>query len=122
MSLSEKLAEIEKEYTNGNHASIATYGIGIFKHDAQELFKLGNLDLKQDTKSIVETVRQYSESKTVSNRQQQYWGWLITGNEEYAFASYRNEIHHFTRDPEVNNDAYVRAMGWAYINPPDFEE
>ena len=41
--------------------------------------------------------------------------------EDYAFVEYDGEIHYFKRDPEVNNDAFVRAMGWAHLNPPDFE-
>ena len=52
----------------------------------------------------------------MNNRQLQYWGWSIVGNEDYAFAVYQDEIHHFTRDVDVNNDAFVRALGWAYVN------
>ncbi len=60
------------------------------------------------------------------NNRKTYWhGWTIVGNEDYAFASsppHHNElpeqIHHFTRDPDVNDDAFIRAMGWAYMNPP----
>lgn len=50
--------------------------------------------------------------------------WFIVGNQEYAFAINMNdetEIHCFDIDPEVNNNAYIRAQGWAYpgekVNP-----
>lgn len=52
----------------------------------------------------------------------EYYGWIITGNEEYAFAVSRHcesDIQYFTRDPDVNNHAYIRALGWAFQNPPD---
>lgn len=43
--------------------------------------------------------------------------WFIVGNQQYAFAINMNdekEIHYFDIDPEVNNNAYIRAQGWAY--------
>lgn len=50
----------------------------------------------------------------LENRQRHWYGWFVIGNEDYAFASKDNEIHHFTRDPDVNNDAFIRACGWCY--------
>jgi len=40
----------------------------------------------------------------------------IVGNKNYAFACHLigPPDHYFTRDPEVNDDAFVRACGWAY--------
>ena len=43
--------------------------------------------------------------------------WFVVGNEEYAFAINmrdQSEIHYFDRDPDVNNDAFIRAVGWCY--------
>jgi len=61
----------------------------------------------------------------VNNRKTYWYGWIIIGNEDYAFAAapphhheLPEQIHHFTRDLEVNNDAFIRAMNWAYENPP----
>lgn len=56
------------------------------------------------------------------NRYYETDGWVIVGNEDYAFAhdpEETNNIHHFTRDPDVNDDAFVRACGWAYMNPQE---
>lgn len=51
----------------------------------------------------------------------QYWhGYLITGNKYVAIAINVNnpkEAHYFTIDPDVNNDAFVRACGWAHPGP-----
>jgi hypothetical protein len=41
----------------------------------------------------------------------------IRGNQYVAIAVNVNDAkdsHYFTIDPEVNNDAFVRACGWAY--------
>jgi hypothetical protein len=41
----------------------------------------------------------------------------IVGNKNYAFACNMNDDkdnHYFTRDPDVNDDAFIRACGWAY--------
>jgi hypothetical protein len=41
----------------------------------------------------------------------------IIGNKNYAFALNRTNAkdhHYFTRDPDVNDDAFIRACGWAY--------
>ena len=53
----------------------------------------------------------------LNNRTCSWHGYQIVGNEDYAFAineSDPEDIHHFDRDPEVNNDAFIRACGWAY--------
>jgi len=50
----------------------------------------------------------------------EYWGWLIIGNKHIAIAinlEDETDTHHFERDPEVNNDAFTRALGWAYPGP-----
>jgi len=41
----------------------------------------------------------------------------IRGNQHIAIAINVNDpkdAHYFTIDPEVNNDAFIRACGWAY--------
>ena len=46
-----------------------------------------------------------------------YYGYHIAGNENIAIAINVDDpydAHYFTRDPEVNDNAYIRAMGWAY--------
>lgn len=43
--------------------------------------------------------------------------WFVVGNEEYAFAINmrdQSDVHYFRRDPDVNNDAFIRACGWCY--------
>lgn len=43
--------------------------------------------------------------------------WFVVGNEEYAFAINmrdQNDVQYFTRDPDVNNDAFIRACGWCF--------
>ena len=60
----------------------------------------------------------------MNNRTRNYHGYFIVGNEEYAFAvslTNKKDIHHFHRDPDVNNDAFIRACGWAY-DPSDENE
>lgn len=42
--------------------------------------------------------------------------YLVTGNKHIAIAvaiDCEADSHHFTIDPEVNNDAFIRACGWA---------
>lgn len=54
-----------------------------------------------------------------------YYGYYIVGNEKVAIAINENDpddSHTFTRDPGVNNNAYIRAMGWAYPGEGDEEE
>ena len=46
-----------------------------------------------------------------------YCGYYIAGNQHMAIAINAEDptdVHYFTIDPDVNNDAYVRAQGWAY--------
>jgi len=57
----------------------------------------------------------------MNNRHRVYWGWTIIGNEDHAFAQYQDDIHYFARDPDVNDDAFISALGWAHLNYPDFE-
>lgn len=50
-------------------------------------------------------------------RQEMVNVYQITGNKNYAFAlntTNQNDKHYFTRDPDVNDDAFIRACGWAY--------
>lgn len=50
-----------------------------------------------------------------------YHGYFISGNQYLAIAisvTDPTDVHYFDIDPEVNNDAFVRAMGWAYPGPP----
>lgn len=45
----------------------------------------------------------------------------ICGNKYVAIAiniKKPQDAHYFDIDPEVNNDAFVRACGWAYEPPP----
>lgn len=54
-----------------------------------------------------------------------YCGYHISGNENIAIAINVNDptdVHWFDRDPEVNDNAFVRAMGWAYPGPSDNPE
>lgn len=41
-------------------------------------------------------------------------GYKIIGDKNYAFAIKDDDKHYFTRDPMTNDDAFVRACGWAY--------
>ena len=53
------------------------------------------------------------------------YGYLITGNKYVAIAvnlEDESDSHCFTIDPEVNNDAFVRACGWAYPGPNENEK
>jgi len=46
-----------------------------------------------------------------------YCGYHIAGNQHIAIAINANDptdVHYFDIDPDVNNDAYERAQGWAY--------
>lgn len=46
-----------------------------------------------------------------------WYDYFITGNQHLAIAinlKDEKDAHYFTIDPEVNNDAFVRACGWAY--------
>jgi hypothetical protein len=48
-----------------------------------------------------------------------WWGYRIVGNKYHAIAvdiANHANTHYFTIDPDVNNDAFVRAQGWAYQN------
>jgi hypothetical protein len=48
----------------------------------------------------------------------------VVGNKNYAFAlniTDSKDHHYFTRDPDVNDDAFIRACGWAYEPPPNRE-
>ena len=43
--------------------------------------------------------------------------YYIVGNKNYAFAINEgddSDNHYFDRDPDVNDDAFIRACGWAY--------
>jgi hypothetical protein len=49
----------------------------------------------------------------------------IYGNQYVAIAVNREDAtdsHYFTIDPEVNNDAFIRACGWAYEPPSEDED
>ena len=46
-----------------------------------------------------------------------WYDYFITGNQYLAIAinlKDPKDAHYFDIDPEVNNDAFVRACGWAY--------
>jgi len=46
-----------------------------------------------------------------------WYGYFITGNQYLAIAinlEDEKDVHYFDIDPDVNNDAFVRACGWAY--------
>ena len=46
-----------------------------------------------------------------------YHGYYIAGNKYIAIAidvDDPTDAHHFTIDPDVNNNAYIRAQGWAF--------
>lgn len=50
--------------------------------------------------------------------------YLIVGNQKVAIAININDpedSHYFTIDPEVNNNAFIRACGWAYEPDPYHE-
>ena len=57
----------------------------------------------------------------MNGRKQVYYGWYVVGNEDAAFAVVGEKIHYFTRDLDVNNDAFIRALGWCFNNPADLE-
>ena len=62
-------------------------------------------------------VRKEVESLSSVVRQLDWYGYRIIGNEYLAIAvnlKDPKDAHYFTIDPEVNNDAFVRAQGWAY--------
>jgi len=66
----------------------------------------------------VKIKKRYLQSRSVrSKRVEEY---EIRGNKYIAIAINVNDptdAHYFTIDPEVNNDAFVRATGWAYEPP-----
>lgn len=44
-------------------------------------------------------------------------GYIIAGNQFIAIAinvDDSKDVHYFDIDPEVNNNAFIRAIGWAY--------
>jgi hypothetical protein len=46
-----------------------------------------------------------------------YCGYYIAGNQHLAIAINEDDpkdVHYFFIDPDVNNNAYIRAQGWAY--------
>ncbi len=46
-----------------------------------------------------------------------YHGYYIAGNKHLAIAINVNDptdVHYFDIDPDVNNNAYIRAQGWAF--------
>ena len=46
-----------------------------------------------------------------------WYGYHITGNKYLAIAiniEDPQDCHYFTIDPDVNNNAFIRAQGWAY--------
>jgi hypothetical protein len=46
-----------------------------------------------------------------------YHGYHIAGNKYFAIAINVNDpsdVNWFDIDPDVNNDAFIRAQGWAY--------
>ena len=46
-----------------------------------------------------------------------YHGYYIAGNKYIAIAiniDNPEDVHYFHIDPDVNNNAYVRAKGWAF--------
>jgi hypothetical protein len=46
-----------------------------------------------------------------------YEGYIVTGNQYLAIAinvDNPQDVQIFAIDPEVNNDAFIRACGWAY--------
>lgn len=52
-------------------------------------------------------------------RERIWWGYRIIGNQQAAIAIDivdSTNTQYFDIDPEVNNDAFIRACGWAYIN------
>lgn len=55
--------------------------------------------------------------EVLESRQREYHGWYIVGHQDYAFAvnmENNKDIHYFDRDPNVNDDAFIRACGWAF--------
>lgn len=49
-----------------------------------------------------------------------YHSYHVAGNENVAIAISEadpDDAHYFTRDPDVNDNAYVRALIWAYPGP-----
>ena len=52
-----------------------------------------------------------------------YHGYYIAGNKYLAIAINVNDptdVHYFDIDPDVNNNAYIRAQGWAF-EPEDYK-
>ena len=77
-----------------------------FRHDLRELMEEGWHAAKAEVTPSTEVVQQ--------ERVEDY---EIRGNKFIAIAINVNnpeDVHYFDIDPDVNNNAFIRACGWAY--------
>ena len=68
--------------------------------------------------SSTPTFRNFNMSENKDEIRFRVWcGYYISGNRYLAIAiNVKNpkDAHHFSIDPDVNNDAFIRACGWAF--------